>query len=97
MTRAPRIPGGVVSAAYTGTVADFGPIPKPRAKRAMNMCHHELTNPCQKQAMAEKRQVMKIVPRRPNALLNGVVNQQPRTAQQRYGALLTRPVSHVER
>ena len=30
------------------------------------MCHHVLTKPCQKQANAEKRQVMKMVPRRPN-------------------------------
>ena len=75
--------GGEVSAAYIGTVADLGPIPSPRKKRAMNMCHHVLTNPCQKQASAENTQVKKIVPRRPKRLLKGVVNQHLTKAQQR--------------
>lgn len=66
-------------------------------KRATNMCHHVLTKPCQKQAIAENRQVMKMVPRRPNQLLYGTVNQQPMKAQQRYGAELQRPVNQVER
>lgn len=36
----------------------------------------------------------KMVPRRPSQLLSGAVSQQPRTAQQRYGAPLTRPRIH---
>lgn len=62
----------------------------------MNMCHHELGNACQKQARAEKRQVTKTVPRRPNQLLKGTLSQQL-SAQHMYGAELTRPVSHVDR
>jgi hypothetical protein len=69
MTKAPRIAGGVHSAAKIGTVADFGPIPNPRANLATNIPHQEFTNPCQKHAIAENKQVMKIVPRRPNQLL----------------------------
>lgn len=66
-----------------GTVADLGPMPKPKKNRAMNMCHHVLVKACQKQARAENVQVRKIVPRRPNQLLNGMVSQQPIRAQQR--------------
>lgn len=47
--------------------------------------------------MAEKTQVMNTVPRRPNQWLKGTVSQQPMRAQQRYGAELTKPTSHVER
>lgn len=97
ITRAPRIAGGVISATYIGTVADFGPMPNPRKKRAMNICHHVLTKPCQRQAMAEKQHVRSIVPLRPNQWLKGTVNQLPATAQQRYGAELTRPVSQASR
>ena len=63
----------------------------------MNICHQVLTNPCQKQARAENKQVMKIVPRRPKMSLNGTVSQHPMAAQHKYGALLSSPVSHVER
>lgn len=35
MTSAPRIGAGAHSAEYTGTVEDFGPIPRPKTKRAM--------------------------------------------------------------
>jgi hypothetical protein len=66
-----------------GTVALLGPIPKPRANRAMNMCHQVPVKACQIQAEAEKMQVRKIVPRRPNQLLNGIVSQHPMKAQQR--------------
>ena len=97
ITSAPRMAGGVVSAAYIGTVADLGPIPKPRKNLAINMCHQVLVNPCQKQARAENKQVMKMVPRRPNRLLNGTVSQQPIKAQHRYGAEFRRPVSQVDR
>ena len=97
ITRAPLIAGGVVSAAYMGTVADLGPIPKPKKNLAMNMCHQVFTNPCQKQANAEIKQVMKMVPLRPKRLLNGTVNQHPMKAQHRYGALFSSPVSQVDR
>lgn len=80
-----------------GTVADFGPIPKPRESRAMNMDHHALVNPCQKQARAENIQVMKIVPRRPNQLLNGMVSQHPIIEHPRYGAEFRRPSNQVSR
>ena len=87
--------GGLVSAAQIAVVADFGPMPNPRAKRATNMLHQEFVNACQKQAIAEKRQLMKRVPRRPKTLLNGTVSQHPMKAQHRYGAELTRPVSQT--
>lgn len=35
ITSAPRIAGGEHSAAYTGTVADLGPMPSPRMNRAI--------------------------------------------------------------
>ena len=73
------------------------PIPKPRKNLAINMCHHVLTKPCQKQARAENKQVIKMVPRRPNMLLKGTVSQQPMKAQHRYGALFKSPVNHVDR
>lgn len=89
--------GGVVSAAYIGTVADLGPIPKARKNLAMNICHQVLVNPCQKQAKAENKQVMKMVPLLPNQLLKGTVNQHPIKAQHKQGAEFKRPVSHVDR
>lgn len=63
----------------------------------MNICHQVFAKPCQKQAVAEKRQVMKIVPRRPKILLKGTVNQHPIKAQHKYGAEFKSPVSQVER
>lgn len=39
---APLIDFGAVSAAKMGVVADFGPIPRPSRKRAMNMVYQEL-------------------------------------------------------
>lgn len=97
MTRAPLIAGGVDSAAKIGTVADFGPIPSPKKNLATNMCHQAFTKPCQKQAVAEYKQVMKMVPRLPKILLNGTVNQHPIKAQHKYGAEFKRPVSQVDR
>jgi hypothetical protein len=63
----------------------------------MNMCHQVFVKACQKQARAEIRHEMKMVPRRPKALFMGSVSQQPKTAQQRYGAPFTRPTSQVSR
>lgn len=83
MTRAPRSLGGEHSAAKMGVVADLGPMPKPRTKRAMNMWYQLFVKACQKQARAEMRQEMKMVPRRPNQLFIGSVSQQAATAQQR--------------
>ena len=57
--------GGVVSASKMGTIADPGPMPKPRKNRGKNMSDQVLANACQKQAKAEKRQVKKMVPLRP--------------------------------
>lgn len=54
---------------------------------------YSLVKPCQKHASAEMRQLIQTVPRRPNLLFMGSVSQQPMTAQQRYGALLTSPTS----
>lgn len=70
--------------ALTGTVEDLGPMPNPKANRAMNMCHQVFVKACQKQARAEKVQVRKIVPRRPNQLLKGIVSQHPMKAQHKY-------------
>lgn len=53
--------------------------------------------PCQKHAAAEMRQLIQTVPLRPNRLFMGSVSQQPMTAQQRYGALLTSPTSQESR
>src|SRR5687768_7602347 len=64
---------GAHSAANMGVVADFGPMPKPRKKRAMNMCHQVFVKACQKQARKEMPQEMKTVPRRPKTLFMGSV------------------------
>jgi hypothetical protein len=53
----------VHSAAKTGTVADFGPIPKPRKNRAMKRCHQVFVQAAQMQVRKEMVAVMKIVPR----------------------------------
>lgn len=58
------------SAAYTGTVELFGPIPKPRTKRATNRWGHEFVTPCQMHVRKEKRAVIKMVPLLPNSLLS---------------------------
>lgn len=87
--------GGAHSAAKIGVVADLGPMPNPRKKRAMNIAQYVDTKPCQRQVIALKQHVMKIVPRRPNQWLKGTVSQQPIMAQQRYGAELIRPTSQV--
>lgn len=39
MAIAPRMAAGEISAARTGTVLDFGPIPRPRKSRLMKRCH----------------------------------------------------------
>lgn len=97
MTKAPRNLGGAHSAAKIGVVADLGPIPNPRKKRAMNMWYHVFANACQKQAAAEIKQEMKMVPRRPKRRFMGSVSQHPIRAQQRYGAELQSPRSQVSR
>jgi hypothetical protein len=97
MTNAPRMDGGAVSAAYIGTVANLGPMPKPSMNRATNIAHQVATNPCQRHVIADKAHAMKIVPRRPNQWLNGTVSQELIKAQQRYGAELTRPTSQALR
>ena len=95
ITRAPRMRGGEHSAAYTGTVADLGPIPKPRKKREMNKCHQVSVTPCHTHVAKLMNDVKKIVPRRPRKAFNGSVSQQPRNAQQMYGADETRPTSQL--
>lgn len=37
---APRMAAGEISAARTGTVLDFGPMPRPRKSREIKRCHH---------------------------------------------------------
>ena len=74
--------GGVHSAAYTGTVADFGPIPKPSMNRAMNRCHQVLVRPCQMHVMKDRNAEMKMVPRRPKRLFKGAESQHPTRPQQ---------------
>ena len=92
MTRAPRIGAGEHSAAYTGVVVDFEPIPSPRTKRARKRLTHEFATPSQIDATAAMAQDMKIVPRLPNKVLRGSVSQHPRIAQARYGAPTMSPV-----
>lgn len=46
-------------------------------------------------AAAEITQAKIIVPLRPHQLLKGIVSQHPMVAQDKYGAALTRPNSHV--
>ena len=85
---------------------DLEPIPRPRTKRAMNKLTHELARPSQIDATDDQmssrkvwglppatKQERKMTPLRPMREFNGSVSQQPRTAQARYGAELTRPVS----
>jgi hypothetical protein len=99
ITRAPRIFAGAHSAAYTGTVADchgrerpaddslnkptFGPMPRPRTKRAAKRCGQLFVTPCQMQVRNESSAVMNMVPRRPRKRLRGSVSQHPRRTQQR--------------
>jgi hypothetical protein len=52
-------------------------------RRNESKTHTVFEKACQKQARAEKVQVRKMVPRRPNQLLKGIVSQQPMKAQQR--------------
>lgn len=84
MTSAPRMTAGAHSAAYTGTVVDLGPMPKPRTRRATKRCCHELVTPCQMQAAKEMKAVTKMVPRRPSHWLSGWVSQHEMTPQQSY-------------
>lgn len=91
ITSAPRIGAGAHSAAYIGTVADLAPIPSPRQKRATKRLGQDWTTPSQIEVTAATKQEMKMVPRRPKTRLSGSVNQQPSTAQARYGAETTRP------
>lgn len=58
----------------------------------MNRLTHELQSPSQTEAMAATKQEMKMVPRRAKYRFRGSVNQQPKTAQAKYGAPTTRPV-----
>lgn len=59
--------------------------------------NYSLVKPCQKHASAEMRQLIQTVPLRPNLAFIGSVSQQPMNAQQRYGALFTRPKSQESR
>jgi hypothetical protein len=65
MTRAPCIGAGEHSAVYTGTVADLGPIPKPRKNRAMKRCHQVFVKLDQIHVKNEIMQVRKMVFLRP--------------------------------
>ena len=113
MTIRPLTLAGAHSAAYTGTVADFGPMPIPRKNRAMKRCHQVFVTALQMQVMKAKKAVMPMVQRLfisratcahtsghahlPSHLLRGSVSQQAKTAEQRYGAPFTNPSSHASR
>jgi hypothetical protein len=71
ITSAPRTLAGAHSAEYMGTVALFGPIPKPSTRRATKSCCQLPTKACPRQDANEIRQVMKIAPRRPNRWFKG--------------------------
>lgn len=74
---------GEHSAAYTGTVDDLEPIPRPRTNRAMKRLTQELATPSQMEATAAIKQDQKIVPRRAKYLFIGSVSQQPSIAHAR--------------
>ena len=75
---------GAHSAAYTGTVVDLGPMPKPRMRRATKRCCQELVTPCQMQVANEMNAVRQMVPRRPKYWFSGCVNQHEITPQHSY-------------
>lgn len=83
ITSDPRIGAGEHSAAKIGTVADLGPMPKPRKKREMNKCHQVFVQADQMHVANEMKQVIMIVPLRPKKRLSGSVIQHPITPQQR--------------
>lgn len=68
---------GEFSAAKTGMVDAFAPIPIPSRRRQANSCGHDCVNPepitDSKQKIAEKN----IVPRRPMRWFSGCDSQQP--------------------
>lgn len=68
---APRMAVGEISAARTGTVADLGPIPRPRNSRAMKRCHQVPTRADQMQPRPAQRVDQKMAPRRPSQRLSG--------------------------
>ena len=74
---------GAHSAAYTGTVVDFDPMPRPSTNLDMKRLTQLLATPSQIDAMAAIKQEMKIVPRRPHKLFSGAVSQHPSTAHAR--------------
>lgn len=74
IVRAPLIDAGLLSAAYMGTVALFGPIPSPKTSRAKNMCCQVCVKPCQRQESDEIMHVINIVPRLPKYLFMGSVS-----------------------
>lgn len=77
ITSAPRILAGALSAAKTGTVEAFSPMPSPMRMRVTSSC----TQFCERaEPMTGKRQSMaeaKIVMRRPSHALRGSQNQTP--------------------
>ena len=65
MTKLPLMEAGEFSAANTGIVDAFVPIPMPSNKRQTNNCGHDWVNADPMTDPKQKNAEMKIVPRRP--------------------------------
>ena len=65
ITRAPRIGAGAHSAAYTGTVDDFGPIANPRKRRLIKRLTQLFETACHIDDTAAMKQDTNVAPRRP--------------------------------
>jgi hypothetical protein len=90
MTRPPRIDAGVFSAAKTGTVDAFAPMPMPSKRRQMSSWYQVCAQAEPITGRIQKMAQMKMVPRRPRRALSGSASQQPQraepTAQNHQGA-----------
>jgi hypothetical protein len=89
--------GGAHSAAHVGVVALLGPMASPSIMRTTNNCGQVLVNACPPTVKTLTTDAMITVRRRPKYAFSGTVSAQMSTAQQRYGAELTRPRSHDSR
>ena len=76
MTRAPLTDAVEHSAAYTGIVALFGPMPNPRKRRKTNIVCQSFANACPRAKATEHKAARKIVPLRPSQWLRGQLSLQ---------------------
>lgn len=91
---APRMGAGVFSAAKTGIVEAFRPIPTPSSNRVTNSCSQLWLTA---EPMTEKQQkmaAMNMTGLRPSQLFNGSESQQLNREDAMYGAELTTPTIH---